>query len=201
MPNPFRHDPLSNSPFPAPEKKGHFTQESASPLTFGTPDARYGPTTDVTSRALWSSPLFDLRYGLGQVDGFSQQRQKNIEPNVLFGGGSHLNLFLKADARFGGTGEPAVAWLGAFRWYYIEFGEPMNPLKQQFLHERIDITDSFSAGNQIDLDGGVTEVVSLLQWMPRGPVRYWGVTIVIDKVMPELIVSGVPTITLSAALH
>lgn len=199
--NPFGRDPLTNSPFPVPDKKGHFTQESASPLPFGTPDARYGSTTGVVSRAVWSSPLYDLRYGLGQVDGFSQRRQKNIEPNILFGGGSHLNLFVKANAHFGGTGEPAIGFIGAFRWFYIEFGEPMNPAKEQFLHLRIDCTDSFTSGNYIDGGGGNFDVVSLIQWRPQGPLRYWGCALVIDKVLSDVFVTGVPTITIAAALH
>lgn len=175
------------------DKRAYWTQAQTGPLEFGVPDTLYGPVTGVTSRAVWQTPLFDLRTYLGLTDGYAQRRQKDIGEDVLLG--IDFNLFVKIDMTLGAPLGAAGPYL---KFYFMEFSDPVNPEKRAFINLRQDITTAVYSGYY---DTATQDpVVSLLYWVPTGPVRYWGVTLIVDNLAVAPIVLN-PTIQMTAALH
>ena len=172
-------------------RAGHWTFNQSGRLTFAA-----GGGGGVIRTTTWRTPVFDLRYNLGDVDGFGQQRQKNIEANVLLG--IDFNLFLRLDITYPGT--PAL-YFGAFKFYTIESGNPMDPNKIRALQTRRDMTTDVVSGATI----GTTELSSTLLWTPPGPLRYWQVEIVCEQVSATDLVGNpittLPVIQVTGALH
>lgn len=173
--------------------EGYWTQAQSQPLAFAAPTStRFGSTSGVTRRATWSTPLFDLRANLGLTDGYAQQRQKDVNGDVMLG--VEFDLFVKLDLTFP-SGTTLATGGPLLKFSFIEYGDPMDPNKQSFLNSPQDITTSVYGG-YLDLSNQ-REVSALLRWTPPGPLRYWGVWLVVDD-------SGLPSpaqIQATAALH
>lgn len=186
-----------SAPLATRAKQGHWTLNQGVPLSFGAPDPVYNATTAL-SGTHWRSPTYDLRYNLGDVDGFGQQRQKNIEENVLLG--IDFNLFISLRLQFTAN---YLLFAGAFKWYMMEFGNPMNPNNIQFLQARQDISSQVYSGYNDPASTGIVETT--LIWLPTGPMRYWGVTIICDQVSATdsngNAITAPPAILLTGALH
>lgn len=184
------------NPFPLRQKQGHWTFNQER-LTWGTPNTTYNASTAIVGTH-WRAGLFDLRYNLGDVDGFGQRRQKNIEQDVLFG--INFYLFVDLDITFA-AGSTAAEQYPAFRWYCIEFGNAMDPNKVRFLQSRRDITTQVYAG----FNPTAQTLTVSLTWMPTGPMRYWGLALAVDQINANDIngnpIAAPPTILVDAALH
>lgn len=180
---------------PPREKQGHYTFNQSEPLAFGTPNPIYNAATAITGTH-WRTPVYDLRYNLGDVDGFGQRRQKNIEQDVLLG--IDFNLFVSLNLTFSGT---AAAQFLAFKWYMMEFGNPMDPNKPFYFQTRQDVTSQVYSGYL----PAATQVDTTLVWRPTGPIRYWGVVLICDQVLATDItgaaITAPPKVLVTAALH
>lgn len=193
----FGHPDGSGGSVPIRGKQGHWTLAQTNPLSWGAPNTTYNAATAIQGTH-FRTPVFDLRYGLGEVDGYAQRQQKNIEPNVMLG--VEFGLWLGLEITFSGT---AVDQYPAFRFYCIEFGNEMNPTPQavHFLQSRRDVTTSVYAG----YNPTTTSLQTSLYWVPYGPFRYWGVALCADQISATdangVAIAGLPSILITGALH
>lgn len=185
---------------PTRERQGHWTFNQSSPLDFTAPNPLYNATTAITGTH-WRTPTFDLRYNLGDVDGFGQRRQKNIEDDVLLGINYHL--FIGLTLTFTGA---AFLQFPAFKWYALEFGNQMDANKLNFFESRLDISSQVYSG-YVDNTNAITArtLTTSLIWLPSGPIRYWGVAIMCDQVLAVDLagdpITAPPSVLVTGALH
>ena len=148
--------------------EGHWARRD-NPLRFDTTiNAAYGDTTGVVSRAICQTPVFDLRYDLGFVDGNRGNNQPIRRETML---GINYDLFVTLN----GFATILVGGLGItpIRVTKIEFGHASDPLRTNFFQEPEDISIDFYSGNSVS---GYSE----LRVVPSGPLRYWGCAFVFD---------------------
>jgi hypothetical protein len=137
------------------------------PLVFGNPavapysDPEWGPTTDVTARAIWQSPIFDLRPDLGNASNYRPQAKPIPRDSTV-----RLQIF-RPDGVF------LVNSANDFLVYSVESVAISNPARLLASNDRQEITHDFYDGSQ----------ASLLGWTPPGvqsPVRFWRVSVIFD---------------------
>lgn len=134
-------------------------------LTFSAPGTLptwSGPTTGVTSRAVWQSPLIDLRADLQNQFG-AKGNTTPMQREVLEG------------YRYVMQVQTTWAYNSFMRVYYVEFGHVNNPqLASQYI-DRIDITSAWWAGS---LSSGN----AIMSFAPEGILRYYAVAVIFDNV-------------------
>jgi len=153
------------TPGPEPEPVPHWV-DSAKHLVFAgvpLPPPLDNPAlgdpggTLPAQRALWASPVFDLRPDLGG----------NYRPTATrIPGAARLHVQMRrADGAF------LTTIPSAMEVYSIESAHVANPQELRFMEERLDISSDFYQGTES----------SVLEWAPPGaPLRFWRVTIVFD---------------------
>ncbi len=160
-------------------------------LTFQSPaNPTYGPSdpTLVTSRAVWQTPLFDLRADFKASDGYRADAQ-TIDSRALIVG-TFVNLFaeIRGIAGLNPSG-------GEFQFYSLEFGAVMDPNRQQIM-TRENITGSIFQSTAVAFEFNQT----IARWRAEGPLRYWGVALVVDQ-FPIAVPTAVPRLVVAGALH
>jgi hypothetical protein len=163
-------NPGSTIPGPLPSQPvDSWWLGDAMPLVWSVP-AVSGQTAGVFQRALWSSPLFDLRPDLRASHGGNSP----AIPIWRTGYGAGGRLWVQM------TGLNAVAGgIGAtenLAVRYQEFGHIFNPTQIQNIGPFVDVTESVSTGGESSS--------TTLSFFPTGdgyPIRFWRVTITFDK--------------------
>lgn len=181
--------------------KGQYVQ-NATALTFDTPtDGPYGPAAAAVSRAVFETPLLDLRGDLAESTAYADATT-TIRRELMLG--VRWSLHIDFDLTFTNSG------FDTWRWYYVLKGASMNAnranqvqgsagtLTPRYLSARQDITHQVNAG-WLDTSGATDVLRATLRWTPYGPLRYWGVAIVCDFVSVGNF--GTPGFLLSAELH
>lgn len=117
----------------------------------------WGPIGPATARALWISPIFDLR---PDISG-------NYRPTATpIPGAARLHVQV-----FNTDGTLIQDLPSTLEVFSVEFAAPTNPDELRAIQERLDITADFFSGT----------ASSLLEWAPVGaPIRFWRVAMVFD---------------------
>lgn len=138
---------------------------------------------DITTRAIWKTPTFDLRPDL-KGSGSYQPEARPINRSSDFGRGARLILTTSGD---GLVNIPT----GNFKVYSVEFGSTNNPRQMYALNARQEITSHFFdyiPSNQLSAIGPpgnqiIQPPASTLSWEPAGnPIRYWGVCVIFETI-------------------
>ena len=138
-------------------------------------NAAFGTTAGLQTRAVWRSPIFDLRPDL---------KSDNYRPEAtsIFGAGG---LMVLVDERNGFIN--AIA--NDLSVFSLESVHTVNPQELRFFEERKDITADFFDGTE----------ATLLAWEPpAAPIRYWSTVIIFDWVGAP---GAEPDLTAWAAAH
>jgi hypothetical protein len=153
----------------------------------------YGPVGDLSARATWTTPLFDLRPDLAAGSAPDPGASTPIQRKTLLGIEYNLQVQVRTPAAT--PVSSIIGQLDAMKVYTIEFGGPSRPddmyattgdpdppsttVRQVpvFFQERVDITASFQMFMRTP---GTVPFTTELRWTPPGPMRYWGVALVID---------------------
>lgn len=131
-----------------------------------------------TARALWKSPIFDLRPDL-KASGSYQPEARPIMRGADFGRGARLIL------RSSGLTQIPVG----FKVYSVEFGSTNNPRQMFAMNARQDITSHFfdpwpaQQGGPPQAPGlqNFGTGASLLGWEPAAnPIRFWSVAVIFE---------------------
>ena len=181
------------------------------PLVWQAPNSLYGDTTDVVSRAVWTTPLFNIRTDLDVGAGPDRGASTPIQRSTLMG--IRYNLSVNLRTKNGTTvGTIGSSRLDSIRVYSLEFGSPTLPDDAYttvgftevaiasvpvFTQEREDITSSFQ---QYKKTPTTVDFSTQLQWVPPGFLRYWGVCIVLDLVNPGTFDPSLNRILCSASM-
>lgn len=168
---------------------------NARPLQFSFPtDTRYGPVGG-RARAVWQTPLFDLRGDIGLQQGFLGNTTVMARETQLDTG---YRLHLQIKRQGNATLFPSIADL---RVYSQEFGAAVDPGTADFYQQRQDITaDVLAFYSGVDVNGtAVSEVI--LRWNPEGNLRYWGVAVICDYIVAAIIPADTNQVLFSGALH
>lgn len=117
----------------------------------------WGTTTGVAARAIWQSPVFDLRPDVGG-------NYRPVATPVPGAARLHCQVF--------NTTATLIQDLpSTLEVYSVEFAAPTDPGNLRAIQERLDITADFFSGTSS----------SLLEWAPVGaPIRFWRVAMVFD---------------------
>lgn len=166
---------------------------------------QYGPTSywaapdpfTVFRRALWSTPLFDLRPDLKNRSAY----QGNVQPvgkEILLG--DEYALHVQVD---GLDTNNMVSSAYFLTWYYFERGDVAQPSTNRYLNTRQEMTVDVQAGYAVNtpvVGAGVPGARSVVRFQPQGNIRYWQVIVVCDMIAT----SGTPTppaFSVAGALH
>lgn len=142
-------------------------------------DPAFGPIASVNARAVYRSPMFDLRPELGAKWGYDPiavpiTRSADVE-------GSHLVGLLTISNP---NDTPYVA-VTPFTFFSVEYGAITNPQAAVQIQARQDITtEVFAGGANTNFPSQGTPLSAMLVWEPIKHLRYWGIAIVIDYVDP-----------------
>lgn len=128
------------------------------------------------SSAALTTPLLDLRAGLGQQGGY--EAQAVATEGVLFG--LDLDLFLDITLEQ----YMLLPFLG-YRVFITEFGAAVDPAlgdiqevgTAALYSERREVTLAFNQGIEINAGG---DFRSILRVTPTGPLRYWGAVLTFE---------------------
>jgi len=122
----------------------------------------------VVGRAIWTSPLFDLRPDLKASHSYMPNAYR-INRSAAFGAGAKLMCQTYGHDTIVGNQDIAV--------YSVEYGHISEPQNIRWMQKRQEVTSDFFD----NADG--PEGCSILEIQPAGgssPIRYWGVTLIFD---------------------
>lgn len=160
MPWPSDPGPVRNDdPEPIPHwmdvpKQVQFT---GAPFPAAYQNPGLGPLTGVANRAIWQSPVFDLRPDLGG-------NYRPVATRIPGAARMHLQCYT-SDGTF------LTALPSELEVYSVEAGHLANPQEIKFIEERFDISTDFYQGTES----------TVLEWSPPGaPMRFWRVSVIFD---------------------
>ena len=155
-------------PTPIVDYNGNVWTYPTKPAVYAAADNTYGraPITAV-NQAVWDSGLLDLRPDLQNRVGYEADANP-VSAGYQRGSADTLHFHMTNLGTI--LLLPAIA--ANYRFFSIERAATVNPTEATFVNEPVDITLAVLQGNQ-------TAGSVLLRWRPEGPVRYWGVAIVV----------------------
>ena len=153
---------------PVVDYNGNVWTYPTKPAVYAAADNTYGraPITAV-NQAVWDSGLLDLRPDLQNRVGYEADANP-VSAGYQRGSADTLHFHMTNLGTI--LLLPAIA--ANYRFFSIERAATVNPTEATFVNEPVDITLAVLQGNQ-------TAGSVLLRWRPEGPVRYWGVAIVV----------------------
>jgi hypothetical protein len=138
------------------------------PAPYSNGEYQWGNPNVPAARALWQTPVFDLRPDLKASAG--------VDPSIAFpimrpyGSGSLLSAFVENDG--GVLGSLSNLIVPFLEFYAVGFGHPVDPQQVAPLSLRRNITSAVWSG---------ASGAAILSFVPpSNPIRYWAVAIVVD---------------------
>jgi len=138
------------------------------------------------ARALWQSPIFDLRPDLGASSGADHALAKPINRSAAFGAGAQLTAMITNTA--GALSQLSTLQQQALEVYTVEYGHPALP-------NAADLQPLNSAQNVTTHLWAAGAGSAMLPFSPPGnPMRYWSVALVFDVTnVPGVDVTAIPS--------
>jgi hypothetical protein len=163
------------------------------PLPFtGIGNTVYGPSVTgpgtidpLFARAIWRTPIFDLRPELNAASSYLPEASP-VNRSGVYGAGARLTLETRGLDTIG---------VMPLRVYSIEMGGVSDPRQMLAMNQRLDVTSHFldpiptAQGAPPQLPGlpGLITGGSMMVWEPpANPMRYWQVAVIFEVLAPPV---------------